>query len=68
MTGLSQAEGDEILEILVRACDTAGPQEMPGLLARIGILLGREVGAQMLQAIVDKALIAAPIHTNKEQQ
>jgi hypothetical protein len=64
---LSQAEGDEILEILVRACDTTGAQDTPGLLARISILLGREVGAQTLQAIVDKALSAAPIHTNKGQ-
>jgi hypothetical protein len=65
MTALSQAEGDEILEILVRACDTTGPQDTPGLLARISILLGREVGVQTLQTIVDKALSAAPINTSK---
>jgi hypothetical protein len=65
MTGLSQAEGDEILEILVRACDTATPQDTPGLLARISILLGREVGVQTLQTIVAKALEAAPINISK---
>lgn len=65
MTALSQAEGDEILEILVCACDATGPEGTPGLLARIGILLGREVGARTLQTIVDKALHAAPINPNK---
>jgi hypothetical protein len=65
MTALSQAEGDEILEILVRACDATGSQDTPGLLARISILLGREVGVQTLQTIVAKALSAAPINTSK---
>lgn len=67
MTALSQAEGDEILEILVRACDATGPQGTSGLLARISVLLGREVGAQTLQTIVDKALSASPINTSKGQ-
>jgi hypothetical protein len=65
MTALSQPEGDEILEILVRACDTTGLRDTPGLLARISILLGREVGVRTLQTIVDKALTAAPINTSK---
>jgi hypothetical protein len=65
MTALSQPEGDEIFEILVRACDITGPQDTPRLLAGVSILLGREVGAQTLQAIVDKALSAVPINTNK---
>jgi hypothetical protein len=65
MTALSQAHGDEILEILVRACDTTGPEDTSGLLARISILLGREVGVQTLEAIVAKALSAAPINTSK---
>ena len=67
MRALSQTEGDEILEILVRACDATGPQDTPGLLARISVLLGREVGASMLRTIVDKALTTAPINTNKGQ-
>ncbi len=67
MTVLSQAEGDEILEILVRACDATGPQGTSGLLARISILLGREVGTQTLQSIVEKALNTAPINTSKGQ-
>ncbi len=65
MTAVSQAEGDDILEILVRACDTSGPQDTLSLLARISILLGREVGAHTLQTLVDKALNAAPSNTNK---
>lgn len=65
MTVLSQTEGDEILEILVRACDAAEPHETPGLLARISILLGREVGAKTLQTVVDKALSATPINLNR---
>jgi hypothetical protein len=56
MNAVSQPDGDEILEILVRACDTTGPQETPSLLARISILLGREVGVQKLQTIVANAL------------
>jgi hypothetical protein len=67
MTALLQAEGDEILEILVRACDATGPQDTPGLLARINILLGREVGANRLQTIVDEALNTAPMTINKGQ-
>jgi hypothetical protein len=65
MTALSQPDGDEILEILVQACDTTGPHDTPGLLARISILLGREVGVRTLRTIVDKALSAAPINTSK---
>jgi hypothetical protein len=64
MRALSQTEGDEIFEILVRACDATGPQETPSLLARISVLLGREVGANTLQTIVDKALNTAPNNTN----
>ena len=56
MNAVSQPDGDEIFEILVRACDTIGPQDTPSLLARITILLGREVGVQKLQTIVAKAL------------
>lgn len=67
MTTLSQAEGDEILEILVRACEAGGPQETPGLLARVSILLGREVGAQRLQIVVDKAQCAARLTSDKGQ-
>jgi hypothetical protein len=63
MRALSQTEGDEIFEILVRACDATGPQETPSLLARISILLGREVGTNALQTIVDKALNIAPNNT-----
>jgi hypothetical protein len=63
MRALSQTEGDEIFEILVRACDASGPQDTPGLLARISVLLGREVGANTLQAIVDKALNTEPNST-----
>ena len=65
MSTLSQAEGDEIFEILVRACDLTGQKQTPDLLARIAVLLGREVGANTLQTIVDKALSTAPINTNK---
>lgn len=64
MRALSQTEGDEIFEILVRACDATGPQDTPGLLARISVLLGREVGVDTLQAIVDKALNTATNNTN----
>ncbi len=64
MRVLSQTEGDEIFEILVRACDASGPQDTPSLLARISVLLGREVGADTLQAIVDKALNTATNNTN----
>ena len=64
MRALSQTEGDEIFEILVRACDATGPQDTPSLLARISVLLGREVGPNTLQTIVDKALNAAPNNTN----
>lgn len=67
MSTLSQPEGDEIFEILVRACDSTGQERTPDLLARIAILLGREVGANTLQAIVDKALNTAPIDTKKGQ-
>ena len=63
MSVLSQAEGDEIFEILVRACDASGPQDTPSLLARISVLLGREVGATALQAIVDKAMNTEPNST-----
>jgi hypothetical protein len=56
MNAVSQPDGDEILEILVRACDETGPQDTPSLLARISILLGREVGVQKLQTIVANAL------------
>ncbi|SDO67658.1 hypothetical protein [Afipia sp. GAS231] len=63
MSVLSQIEGDEIFEILVRACDASGPQDTPSLLARISVLLGREVGATALQAIVDKAMNTEPNST-----
>jgi hypothetical protein len=63
MTALSQTEADEIFEILVRACDATSPQDTPSLLARISVLLGREVGAHTLQTIVDKALNTAPNNT-----
>jgi hypothetical protein len=56
MNAVSQPDGDEILEILVRACDETGPQDTPSLLARISILLGCEVGVQKLQTIVANAL------------
>lgn len=65
MSALSQAEGDEILEILVRACDVAGSQGTLGLLARISVLLGREVGVERLRMIADEGLKAAPINPNK---
>ena len=68
MRALSQTEGDEIFEILVRACDAAGPEDTPGLLARISVLLGRKVGANTLQVIVDKALSTKPNNTNTGQQ
>jgi hypothetical protein len=68
MRALSQTEGDEIFEILVRACDATGPHDTPSLLARISVLLGREVGANTLQTIVDKALDTAPNNTNTGQR
>jgi hypothetical protein len=68
MRALSQTEGDEIFEILVRACDATGPYDTPSLLARISVLLGREVGANTLQTIVDKALNTAPNNTNTGQR
>jgi len=68
MRALSQTEGDEIFEILVRACDATGPQDTPSLLARISVLLGREVGANTLQTIVDKALNTAPNNTSTGQR
>lgn len=68
MRALSQTEGDEIFEILVRACDATGPDDTPSLLARISVLLGREVGANTLQTIVDKALSTKPNNINIGQQ
>ena len=51
----------------LRVYDATGPQGTSGLLARISVLLGREVGAQTLQTIVEKALSASPINTSKGQ-
>ncbi len=68
MKALSQTEGDEIFEILVRACDATGPEDTPSLLARISVLLGREVGANALQTIVNKALNTKSNSINTGQQ
>jgi hypothetical protein len=63
---VSQTEGDEILEIVIRACETAGDKEMLGLFARSTVLLGREVGAAKLKAIFEDALNTAPINCNEK--
>ncbi len=56
MTGLSQADGDEAFEMLVRAYDAAGPEHGQAMLARVCVLLVQRVGSlSVLHEALDQA-------------
>jgi Protein of unknown function (DUF2783) len=63
MTGLSQADGDEAFELLVRAYEDAGPEQGQAMLARICLLLVQRVASvAILREVIEQARQAGPTY------